>query len=47
MCLTPRDARLLVRFLDSVDSIVTSRLLPDAKVDEPHLTSTLLSLIHI
>jgi len=41
MCLTPRDAKLLVRFLDSVDSIVTARLLPDAKVDEPHLTSTL------
>jgi len=41
MCLTPRDAKLLVRFLDSVDSIVTARLIPDAKVDEPHLTSTL------
>src|SRR2546425_544191 len=41
MCLTPRDAKLLIRFLDSVDSIVTARLLPDAKVDEPHLTSTL------
>lgn len=41
MCLTPRDAKLSVRFVDSVDSIVTARLLPDAKVDEPHLTSTL------
>lgn len=41
MCLTPRDAKLLVRFLDAVDSIVTARLLPDANVDERHLTSTL------
>jgi hypothetical protein len=41
MFLTLRDAKLLVRFFDSVDSIVTSRLIPDAKVDETHLTSTL------
>jgi hypothetical protein len=41
MWLNPREARLLVRFLDAVDSVVTSRLIPDAKVDEPHLTSTL------
>jgi len=41
MCLTPRDAKLLVRFFDAVDSIVTARLLPNATVDERHLTSTL------
>ncbi len=41
MCLTPRDAKLLVRFLDSVDTVVTARLLPDATVDERHLTSLL------
>jgi hypothetical protein len=41
MCLTPRDAKLLVRFFDAVDSIVTARLLPSAIVDERHLTSTL------
>jgi hypothetical protein len=41
MCLTPRDAKLLVRFLDAVDSNVTARLLPDTSVDERHLTSTL------
>jgi hypothetical protein len=41
MCLTPREAKLLVRFLDSVDGVVTARLLPDALVDERHLTSLL------
>jgi len=41
MCLSPREARLLVRFLDNVDGVVTARLLPDASVDERHLTSLL------
>lgn len=41
MCLAPRDAKLLVRYFDAVDSLVTARLLPDATVDERHLTSTL------
>jgi hypothetical protein len=41
MCLTPRDAKLLVRYFDAVDSLVTARLLPTVTVDERHLTSTL------
>jgi len=41
MYLTPREAKLLVRFLDCVDDVVTARLLPDASVDERHLTSLL------
>ena len=41
MCLTPRDAKFLVRYFDAVDSLVTARLLPNVTVDERHLTSTL------
>jgi hypothetical protein len=40
MCLIPRDAKMLVRYFDAVDSLVTARLLPGVTVDERHLTST-------
>src|SRR5580698_1406089 len=41
MCLAPRDAKLLVRYFDAVDDLVSARLLPAVTVDERHLTSTL------
>ena len=43
--LTPREARLLVRYLDGVDDVVTSRLVGGLEPDEPHLTYLLCEML--
>ena len=41
MYLDPRIRKAIIKFLDAAATVVTSRMLPDAQADEPHLTSTL------
>jgi hypothetical protein len=43
--LTPRDARLIVRYLDAVDDNVTARLTSGFDTDEPHMTFLLCEML--
>lgn len=44
-CLTPREAKLLVRYLDAVDDAVTARLSSGFSPHEDHLTSLLCEML--
>lgn len=44
-CLTPREAKLLVRYLDAVDDAVTARLSSGFSPHEDHLTSILCEML--
>jgi len=44
-CITPREAKLLVRYLDAVDDSVTARLSSGFRPHEDHLTSLLCEML--
>jgi hypothetical protein len=43
--MTPRDAKLLIRYLDGVDDIITARLANGFSPHEDHLTSLLCEML--
>jgi hypothetical protein len=44
-CLTPRDAKLIVRYLDGVDDVISARLASGFNPHEDHLTSLLCEML--
>ena len=44
-CLTPRDAKLIIRYLDGVDDIISARLASGFNPHEDHLTSLLCEML--
>lgn len=44
-CLTPRDAKLIIRYLDGVDDVISARLVSGFNPHEDHLTSLLCEML--